>query len=1131
MSFAQTVVDNRYAVGALTLAAAIFGVLAYLTLPMQLFPDTAPPLINVVTMYPGASAEDVAQNLSRPLEEEFARLEGVNKVKSSSQDNLSLVTVEFNYTEDVNLAAVDAQNALARIRGDLPGDIREPQVLKFSTSDRPIITVGVRSAPMTLAREAAEDVLVPRLQRISGVAGVDVFGGAQRSVLVEVDLAKARAFAVPLARVVEAIAGQNVSSPAGSYRTETTRTTFRIEAEATRLEALSAMVLPTSDGVPLRLGDIATISDGALESDATFGIDGKRAIAMQVFRAEDANTVAVVNGVLAEVERLRRDYPDLEFLIGEESATFTERSISNLLSNVWQALLLASLLIFLFIGRVKASFVAVVSMPLSYGMTFALMKVSGTEFNMVTLTAVILAVGMVVDASVVVLENIIRKMDEGLSPEQAAVEGTDEVFMAVLAGAATTMAVLVPLLFLSGFIGKTFGPLALTLLYAFLSSVVVALVLVPVLSLYTGASRLDAVAMRVAMPFNRVMDGVQAAYGALLSGALQFRWVTMGVGFLMLVAGGGLMATRGMEVLPKMDGGSFFVSFQTAPGSSVEATTAAVAAIEEILAGEPEIVKVQSQAGFEQGMKISATSGAQGPTQGFITATLTPRTEREDTIWTIEGRVRKAVARVPGIESFTVRELGNSAKATTSAPILVRVSGVDPLILDRLGDEVLVALGEVPDVVQPVRNWEIDQERMQVDVDTLRAAELGLSPALVARQLIMGSDGVEAGSLRGVFGESTPIRVRYARAIEMEASDLLDYPVVAKSATGPTTVPMRAVATVTPVVGPSVVTREAYVPNIEVSAFAGDIPLSMTLNVVKARMAKLELPRGYTLEVAGESNDLAEARGSLLWALGIAVVAVYLLLVAQLKSWLHPVTIMMSVPLSLIGVGLALKLGGKPISMPVMVGLILLVGIVVNNAIILIEFIRQARDTGTPRRQALMDSVAIRFRPIMMTSLSTIVGMVPLAAEWALGAERFSPLALAVLGGMITATFLTLVMIPVLYDVLDDVSVKVGRLFGRSAMVALVLLVLPMNLWAAEPEVAMSLAEAERLAVRTSHSLQAQSEEVVAMEESADQALARRLPKLEVQAAYTRLSEVEPGNLTLPMALPGQEPTTMQLGR
>ena len=1137
MSLTRTILANRHAVWALAIAAAVFGTLAYMRMPMQLFPDTAPPLINVVTVYPGVAASDVAEDLSRPMEEEFASLEGIVKIRSSSQDNLSLISLEFQYDRDSDLAAVDVQNAIARIRGTLPTAIREPQVLKFSTNDRPVITVGASGADLVEARRAAEDLLAPRFQRIKGVAAVDIFGGAVRAVLVEIDQRKLEAYRIPFVRVLQAINSQNTTAPAGRLRSEITQTSYRVEARAADLRALAAVPLFTPAGAQLRLSDIATLRVGSLDDDARFSIDGGRAIALQVFKTDEANTVKVVREVERVVKELRAQYPALKLTVGEESATFTELSISNLLGNVWQALLLASVIIFLFIGRLRASLVAVVSMPLSYGVTFALMKLSGTEFNMVTLSAVILAVGMVVDASVVVLENITRKREEqGLSPGEAAVAGTEEVRLPVLAGVATTAVVLVPLLFTSGFAGKTFGPLALTLLFAFSGSLLVALLLVPVLSLWTGGGgRVDRFGLVLARPFQWLMDRVRALYMAVLGRAIRQRLITIAVAVGLLALGLALIRNQGMEVLPKMDSGSFFISLETPSGTSLERTEGVVRQVEAILRKEPAVTKVQAQVGFEAGMRSFASSGAQGPTQGFITVTLTPRTERSETIWQIEQRVRQKMARVPGIRSHTVRELGNTAKATTSAPIVVRLSGPDPLVLDRMGQEVVRRLADVESVVQPVRSWRIDQKRVRVHVDSLRAGAQDLSPASVATQMQLGSVGVSAGDYYGRQSSPVPVWVRYKRPARPRPDQLLDYPVAAR---GGGTIPLRAVASLEQTTDRALVTREDQTPTLEVSAFVQGRALSFVIADVEKALAGLTVPRGYDQRLTGEKSDLAEVKGELGAALAISLVAVYLLLVAQLRSFVHPLTIMMSVPLSFFGVGVALWVVGQSASMPVMIGLILLVGTVVNNAIILLDFIRRQREEGAPLDQALLASVRTRFRPIMMTSLSTIVGMIPLAAEWALGAERFSPLATAVIGGMTAATFLSLVVIPVIYSLFDDLGRGMAWLLARvkpAAGPALVLVVaFGVGAWpslaAAQPEVKLDVAQSFKLARAASHALQASAHEVSAAGAKQKQARGRFLPRLDLSARYSRLSEVEPGTISLPQAVPGQPAQSMQLG-
>jgi len=844
MNFTKATLRNRHAIWALVIAAAIFGVRAYMSIPMQLFPDTAPPLVNVITAYPGADAKDVDEMLSQKLEDEFASLEGVVKIRTTSQDNLSLVSVEFRYDRDADLAAVDVQNAIARIRNDLPSGIREPQVLKFSTTDRPIISVGVVAKDLIQARKMAEDRFGPELQRIKGVAAVDVFGGHQPALLVEVRKRDVEAYRISLPRIVETIRSYNSAGPAGQVRTESSQTMFRLESRAGSIDEFKHIPVTLPDGSRILLGKIADVRRGSLDDDARFAVNGTPAIAMQVFKTDRANTVDVVHAVQHKLKDLDQRYADYRFLVGEESATFTEVSVNNLLSNVWQALLFASLIIFLFVGHLGTSMVTIMSMPFSYALTFALMKAFHVEFNMITLSAVIVAVGMVVDASVVILENITRKRQvEGLSAEEAAVSGTDEVRLAVLAGVATTLVVLIPLLFLGGFIGKTFGPLALTLIFAFTSSIVVALILVPLLTIYTGhSSRLDRWSEILVWPFGWLMTMVRRGYVGILRWALHHRAVT-----LILIASlfvGSMFGIRrqGMEVLPKMDGGSFFITLQTPSGSSLDETEKVAREVERILKDEPAVTKFQSQVGFEQGMRSFSSFGVQGPTQASITVTLTDRTKRKDTIWQIESRVRKKIARIPNIRTSTVRELGNTAKSTTSAPIIVRISGDDPLVLDRLGGEVVRRLASVPNVLEPTRGWRFDQKRVMVKVDPLRVGQLGLSPAQVAATMAMGSYGIGAGEFFGVEGFPDPILVRYSYARKDRTESLLDFPVFVP-ATG-NVVPLRSVVKLIKIRGQGVVTREDLAPTLEVTAFSQGRPLNFVIADVKRAVSNIPIPRG-----------------------------------------------------------------------------------------------------------------------------------------------------------------------------------------------------------------------------------------------------------------------------------------------
>ena len=1028
MSLSEFSLKNRYTVYVIFIAAVVFGVIAYRTLPVQLFPDTAPPLVNILTPYPGAAAEDVADLVSDPIEEEAASLEGVAAVSSTSQNGLSLVEVEFRYGVSTDLAAVDVQNAIARIRSSLPREIGEPQVLKFSTSNKPVLTMGLGGKDLATVRRLAEDVFAPELQRLGGVALVDVFGGHRPEVSVRVDKDRLEAHRLPLAAVTEAIRDHNISEPSGQIKGAGRHFSFRIDVRSSTLEGIASIPITTSDGRRILVGDVADVVSGSGEDLSRFRVDGSAAIAVQVFKQEDANTVAVVEKAQAKFADLRKRYPEVDMLLANEDASFARQVVDSMLDAVIQALALAALIIFLFLGSFKRGLVVSVSMPLSFLLAFAGMRLFGLQLDMITLTAIILAVGMVVDASVVILENISRKFsEEKRGALQAAIEGAKEIEFSIIAGNLTTLVVLVPLLFLYGYVGKTFGPLAATLIIAFVSSLIVALVIVPLLTTFVmnDEGKLEGLARKLARPWGRLMDSVRNFYVEILRISLRARWVVLAVALISFVAGLALLRNLGMEMLPKMDGGTSFVTVETPSGSALEDTERVMAEVEAAIREEAEFVRMSTQVGFEPGMRSFGGGGVQGPTQGYTTITWKPRTERKDSIWDIQDRLRLRIGKIPNIQNFVVRESGSTAKSTTSASIVVKIKGDDPLVLDRLGTAVVGTISQVPGVVNPYRNWRLDQRIVSLDIDTERSRELGLTPRALARDVSQALDGMGAGALRDEEGYDTPIVVRYDEAFRRHKEDV--YGVLIISRADGKALPFGVLAEGKDKTVQGLVTREDLLPTLDILALHQGRPLSFVAADVEAALAGVVVPAGYSLSVEGENKDMSEAKSEILKAILMSIIAVYLLLVAQFKSFLHPITVMIAIPLSLIGVSLALYLAGKPVSMPVLIGLVLLIGTVVNSSIILIDFIVTRRQAGAARHEAILESVATRFRPIMMTSLSTIVGMIPLAMEAALGTERFSPLAVAVMGGMTAATFLTLIVIPVLYDVFEDLRDGLSR--------------------------------------------------------------------------------------------------------
>lgn len=1030
MNIAEFSIKHKYTIFALVIAIILFGVYSAKTLKVELMPDTNPPLVNVITAYPGVSAKDVTKDVSKPMEEEFATVGGVKKIKSTSQDGLSIVKVEFHYGQNVDVAAVDIQNAINRIKGQLPPGIHEPQVMKFSTSDKPIITYALQSEKTALSaiRDIADNEIKTALQTVEGVSAVDVFGGYKGQVNILVDKRKLDAYNVPLNKVVAAVRGQNASRPGGRVIGDEQEYLIRLVQEYDSLEDIEKTVVDNKQGNLIYLKDVAVVEDSGEELRSEFRYNGEQAIAIQVMKRDEANTVEVVENLEEKMAEIKKVYPFLDFNVAHDDSEFTKQTVDNMSSTVRDAIILTTLIIFLSIVSFSESIIISLSMPISFVLTLVLMKLSNMELNLVTLSALILAVGMVVDNSVVVIENIVRHHQELKKDiKRAAIEGTQEVFLSVAAGTCTSLIVLVPLIFLEGFVGKVFGPLSLTLLYALLSSLTVSVVVVPLLMVLLGGRpfpRLEKVVGKISAPYLRFMDGLREFYAGLLSRALKQRWLAVLTAVVFLIGGLALLKNIGTEVLPKIDSGTFSVSVQTYPGTSLAKTSDIVAGVEKIIATEKEVLKFSSQIGYEPGGHYFGASGALGVTQGEITVNLSNRNEREETIWQVENRLREKIARVPGIETFIIKEVGGTAIATTAAPIDIRISGNDPQETYRLAEEVETKLAGVPGVVNLYKSWTLNSPEIHVKVDEKRAEELGLSPTDVINEVFASLEGVPASEIKSENRKNKRIMVRYRPEDRTSLADLED--VTLTTPTGKR-VPLRTLAEIEINKGANIVTRENLQPTIDVLGYTHERIFSHVMEDINAVLEDIKVPDGYAIDVTGEQSDLKDSMQDIIFSLALAIIGVYLLLLAQFRSFIHPITIMVAIPLVLIGVALALLLTNKAVSMSALLGLILLVGTVVNNSIILVDFINQARRSGQSRDEAILNTVRVRFRPIMMTTTSTLAGMLPLAMGLALGSERFAPLAITVVGGLTASTLLTMIIIPVFYSLFDKVPKSVDK--------------------------------------------------------------------------------------------------------
>lgn len=1020
MQWAQWVLRYRHTVFALLLAVVVLGVQARFMLPVQLFPDTDPPTVTVITEYPGMAAVDVDADLTRLLEDELAGIDGVVNISSSSQAGLSVMRIEFSYGMLAALATVDVQNAVGRIRDELPPTIKEPQVLEFSTAEKPIVTVALRGEDlsMDMIRELADNPVRERLERVPGVAAIDIIGGHKRELHVALDPGRLQSYGLDMNQVMRALDAWNLRAPGGRIYYGGLESVIRFEAPLLSVADARRIVLKSDGDRQVRLEDVAEVELAPGESRNRYRYAGQQAIAVQVLRRDEANTVEVAARVRAALEELRETLPELEILIADDDSVFTERVILDMTKTVMVAVLLTMLIVLLFLADFRQSIIIALSIPMAFLSTFMLMQFAGLDLNIVTMSALILAIGLLVDDGIVILENIHRHLaDLGATPTRAAIDGVGEVLVAKLGGSLTTLGVLIPLTFMGSFIGELFRPLAMTLAFALASSFVIAVTLIPLLAAFwlKPGNKENSKPGRLRSALEGFGCWIREYYLVGLGWALRHPVATLGGAVLVLIISLGMLRITGSEMLPRFDSGDFQVLIDLVPGTPLEETVQAVIEAEQVLLDQPYTLSVSTRVGHEAGARAMGNRGAMSVNQAEMTVKLVPRTERTLTQWQVMDKVRRALEETPGVLLGVPVEMGGTARASTAAPVVVRISGEEPGKLDRLGDELLRHLSGIPGISDLYKDWSLNTPEIRVHLDNQRVAELGLSSTEVARAVHQALDGQVATRYRQPPWRDLDVVVRYALKDREHLEDLENINLMTPQGV----IPLREVATLERTVGTRLLTREDGSRTLDILGFHLGRPLSEVVADVEARLAQFDSPNDYEVFLVGEQADFDEARGHMIRALLLSAMAVYLLLVIQFRSFLNPLTIMAAIPLQFIGVASALLLAGKYLSMPALLGIILLIGIVVNNSILLLDVAQRRLAEGWKIDAALIDAVTLRLRPIMMTGMSTVAGMLPLALEMAVGSERFSPIATVIIGGVITATILTLVVVPSLFKMIS----------------------------------------------------------------------------------------------------------------
>lgn len=1033
MNFVRGYVKRPHLLLSLVFLLAVVGLVGFFKMPVNLFPDSERPQIAVVTVWPGASADDVANDVSRVIEKELKSIELTRRVTSTSNDEVSVVMAEFNYRKGLDSAATDVSNALNTIRAQLPPDIRPFQVFKVSSATPAVLTLAVAPKPgsnldLAMVRRLAENPIKEAFLRLPDVANVEVFGGYQSVLRVDLDPDALQAHHLTAGQVAMALNAWNRNTPEGLVISREGQILLKNQGEFIRPEEAGNVVVSPGPGAPVYLKDVAKVRMDMQERLSAFHGNGQPAIGINIQRSNSGFALPTIERVTQALPGLERQYPGLSFRIADTQGELIHASVSNMVDALRDAIIMTVIIIFLFLADVRGMLLAGISIPFTYLITFAFMWIFGFQFDMVTLTGVILGVGMLLDDAIVVLENIERHYHALGEPlAEATIGGTEEVMLAILSGTYATVAVLVPIIWIGGFVQTVLRPLSLTLTIALMASYVVSVTIIPIFAPFVLrlGGRMERRSWELKLEgfvMGRVLHPIQEFFVRTLTFALRHKAVFLMPAMMMLMlAGRVVMPLVGRDLMPPMDTGIFRVTFETYPNTSMPQTEALLTQVEQAIWKLPEVTMTSSTLGSEPGI-LSFGSG-RNPQQAFITVHLVDRFHRKASLWEVEGEVLRRMQAMPGLRYPAAFDYGATPLSTIRATVDLMISGPDPKVLDGLRQQVQARLGKVGGLTAVVPTWTLDRTEYRFLPDRDRMAIYGVSAEAVSAQIGAQVKGMPATLFRIPGQDSFAVWVQAEGARRKSDLDLATLPVMTPR--GP--VPLSSLGRIEPAAVPTLHTRQNLQETVDVLGYRSTGAVThIEANVQKA-LEGLKLPPGYTITEEGEMKTMGEAFTALMSALVLGLVLLYFSLVPAFKSWIHPLTIMVAIPLGIIGAVWSMLLAGKHSCMPGFMGMILLAGIVVKNSILLLDFIEEARAKGMGLEEALIASVRTRTRPILMTAVGTAVGMLPIALEWAIGLERLSPLAVVAIGGLMVSTLLTLIYVPMFYELFDGLAARFRR--------------------------------------------------------------------------------------------------------
>ncbi|NVN91383.1 MAG: efflux RND transporter permease subunit [Desulfuromonadales bacterium] len=1002
------------------LALVVLGIFSYRRLSVEMFPNVEFPVVSVVTTFPGASPETVERELSKRIEEAVNQVAGVKHVFSTSRESVSTVVVEFRLEEKVNDAAQEVRAKVASIRGTLPTGIEEPIIQKLDFNAAPVAALAVQSTGMSVRdlTTLVEKKIKKRFESVAGVGKVDMVGGQKREIKVELDPVRLDAIGLGVNDVVNGIRSENTNTPLGRITRDSSEYPLRIEGKPDRADQYRQMVISQRNGRPIPLSEVAQVSDGVEEKRKLALVNGQPAIGLDIYKQSGGNQVELVDTIKKVIAKVQKELPPgVTISLVRDGSIMTRESLSDVQDTLIIGGILTVLIVFCFINSWRSTVITGVTLPISVISAFIVMNAMGMTLNVMTLMALSLAIGLLIDDAIVVRENIVRHLELGKDHMEASRFGTAEIGLAVFATTMSIVAVFVPVAFMKGIVGRFFYQFGISVAFAVLVSLFVSFTLDPMLSSRWHDPSIHLQGKRKGIArwlelFNCWFDSASERYRFAIGLALDHRMAVMGLALASFVAGVAIFLTLESSFMAQYDKGEFQISFKSAPDASLAETENRMQAVLTAIRDFPEIDHTYTTIG----------AGDSGTVRdGLLYIKLRERDQRKKNQFLLQRQVRERLQQVAGL-TFSIEEVGQIGGA--QKPLNVNLKGDDLALLKQLAARLKNELYKVPGIVDLAVTLENDipEYRLRVDRDKALSAGVTTSDIVGALSRMVGGEAIS--TFEDEDGDAVDVRVRVAADLRRNPAQLDTLKIsVPDGKGGVKLMPLGSLTSTVTATSPTEINRRDLARQITVSANLDNVPIGTAVKYVEAASKRINMPPGYSLNLSGEAEDMAESFGYMAESLLLAVIFVYLILAAQFESFFEPFAIMLSLPLSIVGMAGMLKLTGDTVNIMSLIGLIMLMGLVTKNAILLVDYAKVLRERdGMDRRDAVILAGHTRLRPIIMTTLAMIFGMLPLFMAIGAGAEMRAPMARAVVGGLLTSTILTLLVVPVMYTLLDDFS-------------------------------------------------------------------------------------------------------------